>query len=90
MYLHPGMIIRATLNISEKETFVLPTSAVTTNDKSSFIFIKKENGFVKRQVNVGIEQNNFVEILSVTDEILNSEIVINGVYYLLSDSETNE
>jgi len=88
--LHPGMIIRAKLNTSEKETFVLPTSAVTTIDKSSFVFIKKEDGFVKRQVNVGIEQNNFVEILTVTDEILNSEIVINGVYYLLSDSETNE
>ena len=88
--LHVGIEIQAIVYISEKETFVLPTSAVTTNDKSSFIFIKKENGFVKRQVNVGIEQNNFVEILTVTDEILNSEIVINGVYYLLSDSETNE
>ncbi|HAN17803.1 MAG: hypothetical protein A2X13_05935 [Bacteroidetes bacterium GWC2_33_15] len=88
--LHPGMSIRAAIIISEKEAHVLPSGAISNYNNANYIFLKKSNGFIQKQIDTGVEQDNFVEIVTLSDEILNSEIVLKGGYYLLSDSEMEE
>lgn len=88
--LKPGMYVNASINISEKEAFTLPYEAIVDLKGESFIFIKKDNSFKRIKIEKGIEQDDFCEILNLDKELLKAEIVIKGVYYLITEVEAGE
>ncbi len=85
--LHPGMFIKAKVKINEHETLCAPQSAVISQNGRSIVFIKKADGFLEREVKTGAIQDGFVEIINPAEELINSDIVIEGSYFLISDSE---
>jgi cobalt-zinc-cadmium efflux system membrane fusion protein len=85
----PGKTIKATIHINEKEVLTIPSSAIQEDQTSSYIFVKNNNSFERVEIEKGIEQDGFCELLNAT-KLINSEIVINGSYYLMSAHELNE
>ncbi|MCK5170532.1 MAG: efflux RND transporter periplasmic adaptor subunit, partial [Bacteroidales bacterium] len=88
--LKPGMYINASININEKEALILPYEAIVDLKGESFIFIKKDNSFKRIKIEKGVEQDDFCEIINLDEELLNAEIVIKGVYYLMAETEAEE
>lgn len=88
--LHPGMYIKAVVYLNEREAYCLPEKSITFYEDKSIIFIKKETGFIQKVINTGVLQKGFVEIINPDKEILNSEIVIDGTYFLFSEEQTGE
>ena len=82
--LKPGMFINASIYISEKDAFVLPSEAIVDINNESYIFTQNNTEFDILKVKTGIEQNNMTEILDINDDLLKTNIVINGAYYLSS------
>ncbi len=85
--LYPGMFIRGSVSLSEHEAFCLPQSAIINQNGKSVIFIKRGNDFLERKIITGVTQNKFVEIINPDNEILTSDIVTEGVYFLMTDSD---
>ncbi|MDA3954646.1 MAG: efflux RND transporter periplasmic adaptor subunit [Bacteroidales bacterium] len=88
--LKPGMFINASVFINERDSYTVPTDAIVDFNGETFIFIKTNNEFNIVKITKGIEQNNFFEIVNADDNIINSEIVVKGAYFLLAKLETLE
>jgi len=88
--LKPGMHIVASILINDKDVFAIPSNAIIENENESFIFVKKNDSFVRIKIEKGIEQNNYCEIIGFDDKLKESEIVVEGAYYLMSAMELNE
>lgn len=88
--LKSGMFVNAQIYINEHEALTLPSEAVVDFNNESIVFVKNAEDFIFVKVKKGVEQDGFVEILEVNDNLLNSEIVIKGVYYLISKLDTKE
>lgn len=88
--LKSGMYVNASILTNEKETYTVPTTAVVESTEKSFIFIKEKNAFKAIEIEKGIEQPDFCEIIDPDKELLHGEIVINGAYYLMSKMEAEE
>lgn len=61
--------------------YVLPKSEVMREGSSFFIFIKTDEGFEKKQVQIGYDDGEHVEIKG-PEVVLDSEVVVKGNYYL--------
>jgi len=85
--LYPGMFIIGLVSLKEHEAYCLAKTAIINQNGESLIFIKKGNDFIERKIHVGVTQDEFVEILNPDNEILTSDIVVEGTYFLMSDSE---
>jgi len=84
---HPGMFIRASVGLNEHESYCLPQTAIISQNGKSVIFIKKGEAFFERIINTGITQDGVVEIIEPDNEILTSEIVVEGTYFLFADTD---
>jgi membrane fusion protein, heavy metal efflux system len=90
----PGMYVNALIETSSNSTTVLPDEAVLTFEDKHYIFIykdkRKENNkvvtdFLMIEVNKGISNNGFTEIILPKDfNLEKSNVVIKGAYNLLS------
>ncbi|MBU8892944.1 MAG: efflux RND transporter periplasmic adaptor subunit [Bacteroidales bacterium] len=89
-YLKPGMYVSAFISINEKEAFVIPIEAIVDQNGESFIFLKKDLSFKKIKIEKGFEYGCFFEIRNPDKELLSSEIVIKGTYYLMAKTEGEE
>lgn len=85
-----GMHILASIYINEHEVDAIPSEAIVKSDNKSFIFIKENETFKPIKIEPGIEQNNFTELKKLNKDILNSDIVVKGAYYLVSAMEVEE
>ena len=88
--LKPGMHINASIKIKDQEVYSLPADAIAEDQVASYIFVKVNNEFEKHKITKGIEQNGFVEILNLDSNLIESEIVMKGSYYLMSAFELVE
>lgn len=88
--LKSGMFVNAKIYINEHEALTLPSEAVVDYNNASIVFVKNAEDFSFVEVKKGVEQDGIVEILEVNNNLLNSEIVIKGVYYLISKQDSNE
>ncbi|NOQ27577.1 MAG: efflux RND transporter periplasmic adaptor subunit [Bacteroidales bacterium] len=88
--LKSGMFVNAQIYINEHEALTLPSEAIVDYNNESIIFVKNAEDFSFVKVKKGVEQDGIVEILEAKDNLLNSEIVIKGVYYLISKLDTKE
>jgi cobalt-zinc-cadmium efflux system membrane fusion protein len=86
----PGMYIKAHIEVGNNKVLALPQKAIVQNDGKNYVFIKQnsdqKDGFSFRMVEVGIgvSENGFTEIILPKSMDVNSEIVVNGAYELLS------
>lgn len=88
--LKAGMYLNASIYISERESYTIPSEAIVNYMGDDYVFVKNNETFNLKKINKGIEQNNFTEIINPDESILKSEIVTSGNYYLISKLETDE
>lgn len=79
-----NMYVKADIIISKNRIQTLPQSAIIKSDNKNYILILKKQEkntfvFVKREVQIGREQNDFVEIV---DQNIVEDVLIKGGYYL--------
>lgn len=82
--LKPGMHVVASLFISEKEVFAIPTEAIVETENKSYVFIQDNEQFKMMEVELGREQEQFTEIKNVNVALQDAKIVTKGTYYLIS------
>jgi multidrug efflux pump subunit AcrA (membrane-fusion protein) len=67
-YLHsikPGMTLQASVILERYDScFMVPASALDVKDDTSYVYIKQGEGFVQRQVQIGIGKHGQATILS--------------------------
>ncbi len=79
----PGTYMNAEIEISNKESLTLPEEAVVRFENKEYVFIKKsENRFEMIEVQTGITENGYIEI--IPDENTKQNIFVSkGAYSLL-------
>jgi hypothetical protein len=61
----PGMPLQASVILEEyASAYMVPASAVDLKDNQTFVFVKEDEGFVRRQVELGLGQHGQATILS--------------------------
>ncbi len=88
--LKAGMYLNASIYISERESYTIPSEAIVEYMGDDYVFVKNNETFTLKKIDKGIEQNNFTEIIDPDESIIKSEIVTRGNYYLISKLETEE
>ncbi len=80
----PGMPANIILKSKTKKAIVLPLDAVIQSGEQSFVWMEIEKGkFKARRVQIGIQNNNEIEIISGLRE--GDAVVVSGAYALQSD-----
>lgn len=87
--LKPGMHVVASLFISEKNVFAIPSAAIVETENKSYVFIQDKDQFKIVEVETGREQEQFTEIKNVDTALQNADIVTKGTYYLISLYESD-
>jgi membrane fusion protein, heavy metal efflux system len=78
----PGMFINAEVEISTKETNVLPNEAIVSFDNKNYVFVSNEsNNYEIKEIEIGDTTNDFTEVK--TENLSGQKIVIKGAYNLL-------
>jgi cobalt-zinc-cadmium efflux system membrane fusion protein len=93
----PGMYVDARIIVENKNTLCLPEEAVVEDEGLSYIFLEKsanqktgEVAFEKIEVNTGLKDIGYIEILPVTKIHPKSQIVVSGAFYLLAEMKKGE
>ena len=65
----PGMRLQARVILEKYDScFVVPASALDIKDDKTFVFVREENDFVKREVQVGLGKHGQATLLSGVNE----------------------
>lgn len=89
--LYPGMLIQATVAVSDREVDVLPDDAIVRSGNQHFIFYKTaDKKFTMIPVVTGISADGVTEIQTGLDKISTSSIVLNKAYQLLGILKNTE
>jgi hypothetical protein len=71
-YLHrikPGMTLQASVILETYDScFMVPASTLDIKDEKTYVYVKQGEGFVKREVQVGLGKHGQVTILSGVDD----------------------
>jgi membrane fusion protein, heavy metal efflux system len=79
----PGTYMNAEIKVKSNKTNVLPQDAIVHFENKNYAFVKMDEGqFKMTEINIGEEENGFVEI-KVDTNILDKTIVVKGAYTLL-------
>jgi len=79
----PGMFVRGILKTNQTEVMALPTTAVFQEDGKSYAFIHEGQGKYRRQqLETGVDNGQYIEILHIPDSLLNKAFVTQGTYYV--------
>jgi hypothetical protein len=85
------MSVKAGIIIDFDSVYAIPTKAVFFADSNSYVFIKSGNfGFEPFIIKVGKLFQEMTEITSISPEILQKDIVIDGVNFLLTRSKAKK
>ncbi|MCO5247508.1 MAG: efflux RND transporter periplasmic adaptor subunit [Chitinophagales bacterium] len=89
VHLIPGMYISGRLLIDNVNVPALPRTSIVTNEQKSFIFIKEKEAesyhYRMVEVQIGIEDKNYIEVILPSDISTDTEIVTYGAYFLEAD-----
>jgi cobalt-zinc-cadmium efflux system membrane fusion protein len=90
-----GMFVEARIVISSKKVSALPDEAFVSEKGLDYVFVQKERAndnieFEKIQVNKGISDLGFSEVLFIEEIPETTIIVIKGAYYLNSEMQKGE
>jgi membrane fusion protein, heavy metal efflux system len=95
----PGMYINAFIETGSQKVQAVPEEAVVSDGGKNYIFVfqdKRKEGdtelyhFRSIEVNTGITGEGFIEITQLEPTPENSQVVIKGAYYLLSEMKKEE
>lgn len=87
----PGMYVKAKIILNADSVFTLVNPAIVKYNNENYIFIKKDStGFKFRVIQTGRTNTKITEILQVDSEMLESEIVTSGAYYLQAERTKEE
>lgn len=92
----PGMYIKASIEIGENKTLSLPEKAIVQQQGKNYVFVKSKSdhkdefAFKMVEINTGISENGFTEIILPKDLSVDSEFVVNGAYELLAKMFNSE
>lgn len=80
----PGTYMNAEVEIKNKNAEVLPSDAVVRFENKSFVFLKTGTGkFEMLEVQTGISENGYTEIIIAEVKLKENEFVSKGAYSLL-------
>lgn len=90
-----GMFVEARIVTASKEVNALPDEAFISENGLDYIFIQKEKHndiieFEKIQVNKGVSDLGYSEVVFITEIPKNSIFVIKGAYYLSAEMQKSE
>jgi len=85
--LKSGMFINGTVYINERESYTVPSEAVIRFNNQDYVIIQNQSLFVLKKVKKGIEQNKWIEIINPGENLVKSDIIIKGTYFILSKLE---
>ncbi|HWZ22716.1 MAG TPA: efflux RND transporter periplasmic adaptor subunit [Cytophagaceae bacterium] len=91
--LMPNMYLKALIEIGDNKSNALPDQAIVNSGDKNYIFIKteKENVFKAVEIQKGISENGYTEvILPENFKVENTEVVTKGAYDLLSKMNNSE
>ncbi len=84
------MYIKGRIEVGENKTLSLPEKSIVQIAGKNYIFIKinsehkDEFAFKMIEVEVGVSENGFTEVMLPKDVSLSADVVVNGAYDLLS------
>ncbi|MBN1599063.1 MAG: efflux RND transporter periplasmic adaptor subunit [Bacteroidales bacterium] len=81
----PGMYVRGSILIQSDSVYALPQNDVICLEEECLVFIKTDSSLFKAlPVETGLVYQDLIEIINTSDQLLNSDIVTQGAYYLYS------
>ncbi len=88
----PGTYMNAEISTLSREALVLPEDAVVSFQNKKFVFTQKGEGFFEmKEINTGITQNGFIEIVNADKaNFKDGTIVTKGAYTLLMKMKNTE
>jgi cobalt-zinc-cadmium efflux system membrane fusion protein len=79
----PGMFMNADIQLNSRTVLVLPEDAIVTYENNQYVFMPKTQGkFEMKQVQVGVTEDGFTEIIS-KEKLDGQPCVVHGAYSLL-------
>lgn len=80
----PGTYMNAEISSLPKKGFVMPESAIMSEGKTHYVFVKKQsNSFEAIEVSIGITQGNELEVIPLNGfDLVQTEVVLEGAYSL--------
>ncbi len=71
--------------LSERNAMLIPRKAIDGSLKTPFVYVAQGNKAIKKEVNLGVEKDTWVEVVSGLDE--NDLVIISGQNNLTENSE---
>ncbi len=78
----PGLFVNAQIITRTDTLFSLPPEGVITNENNNYVFFKKSGVFQRLTVEPGPSDSNYQSIILQDQNILNSEFVLKGAYFI--------
>jgi cobalt-zinc-cadmium efflux system membrane fusion protein len=75
----PGTAVQSRIMTNAADALTLPVDAIVKEGGRAFVFIEKPGGFEKTLINIGLSDNDWVEVIGLDP---NSTVAISGAYYL--------
>ncbi len=94
--LMPNMYLKAFIELDENKTTALPSEAIVANGDKYYIFVKEANNskeiihYIAVEIQKGVSQNGYSEVILPEGFSLEQAIVIKGAYALLSKMNNSE
>jgi len=78
----PGTFVQAEIQTESDTVFAIPLTALVREGGSTYVFVQRDSTFSRREVVLGKKDETWVEVKSIENAELTSEIVLEGAYYL--------
>jgi membrane fusion protein, heavy metal efflux system len=89
--LMPGMFVKASILVNTDSVYALNEEAIVTKNGEHYIFKKIDSvRFEPIKIETGRRTNNMVEISNIPPDLIETEIVSSGAYYLFSEYTKEE
>ena len=85
--LRTGMHVCAEIFLSRDSVYALPLDALFTSEGNRSIFLSDDSVFTRIEVETGIQQSDFIELVNLPDSLFKRDIVTSGAYYLNAELE---
>jgi cobalt-zinc-cadmium efflux system membrane fusion protein len=87
----PGMFMNAEIEIQNQISEVLPDESIVLFEGKNYVFVQQSNNvFSMVEVQIGVSQGGYTEILNGNSSINNKSIAVKGAYTLLMQLKNTE
>ncbi|MFN3405328.1 MAG: efflux RND transporter periplasmic adaptor subunit [Cytophagaceae bacterium] len=91
----PGRYVRAKVYTGNEEVNSLSDKAIISDGDAKYIFVKEKsdtgkNNFRMVQVNVGVSDGGYTEVIPMTELNPGADVVLEGAYYLAAEIHKGE